>query len=79
MHRLLPRVPKLLDVIAVVAVVFSILYAASPYLNVSLRAQAVDTGRCDIGEFECDPDQNYVWQGSCYTDDGCYYNLETCC
>jgi hypothetical protein len=31
----------------------------------------------DIGP--CDSDQGYVWQGQCYDNDGCYYELESCC
>ncbi len=36
---------------------------------------------CDFGssELPCDPDRGYIWQGACYSDDGCYYTIESCC
>lgn len=50
------------------------------YLLTQPAPVSAATAECDFGElYECDPDQNYVYEGTCYTDDGCYVNLEPCC
>lgn len=38
------------------------------------------TAKCELSPVSpCDPDRGYVYNGTCYNDDGCYYELEQCC
>jgi hypothetical protein len=60
----------------------AIVAAGSIWLvNGALFAQEWD--RCILagepGIGPCDPGQGYIYQGTCYSDDGCYTELEPCC
>lgn len=60
----------------------AITFGGSAYLLTQPASASAEeaTPKCQFGEvYACDPDRSYNWQGTCYSDDGCYYELEDCC
>lgn len=68
------------DGLALVVCCISVAVLSSPW-HMSLLAQTGE--RCEMsgepGVGECDPDRGYRFQGVCYSDDGCYHEIEPCC
>lgn len=62
--------------LAVLAVLVGLLWLTSSG-PVSASGKCAFDEHPDVGP--CDPDKGYSFEGTCYTDDGCYTRIESCC